>query len=847
MPPTLFPALRKSAAGVLSTESKGVAFAAYYQALADSGIGARGRGRYWSLDRAVVEGYERLVWVFKSVNTVSADSARLPFRLRDGEAVVDDHPLYRVLNKKANPVETGQIFRKRLSSQVQLSPKGAFVERIKSNGGTVKELHLLPPDRVEIIPSLDGKGIEWFQFRRRNGTVKNFTPDEVLWFRDPHPIDPYLGVTPLEAAQMSVELDHFARLYNVSFMQNDGRPGGVLAVRNQTGGTGDITTTHMNRLEERFGKGPVEAGKLSVIAGELSYVDLATRPRDMQYGQTAANAKVEILAAFGVPESVLGNASGKTFDNADAELYTYWTRTMPAHNEILLSGFDEDSEDTFEGYFDTSTVEVLERTERSKRDEARTEVAAGLRSPKSYADLAGYGDEIDDNLHTRSLYMAQGKTPLPSRTADEEALGLGQPTDTGAPPATPPLPDGTMPGATGDAGDGQGAAPGQPADQGTTTGSTPTPPGQGSAPDSPGGPDDGIDWSALGNAPKVRITGGATGTVLRYMDNGNVEVKRDDGRIVMVNRGHLTKVAGGGGPKVGLRLVTKDGEPVDQGPWQTDEVDADAADRLEADLARALAALTERWLAKADTRLGSPKQRKNTRHWTPEYKADTRVGDQALDAARVVDEASWTADAENETHPIIEAAAVAAAIALLMNMGYRPHPSETIEQAAARVVRDSVASMVRFVGASAGLLARTLIGRINGADQAGEDLAGIRGIVAEFGDRAASWAEGLSVQTATATVNGARDDAATEAEASEHLDVRREWVTRHDDRVRPAHREADGQSRGLREPFIVGGSLLRFPGDPLAPIALTANCRCWLRYRHRASGRFLSPPSQAVG
>ena len=47
-------------------------------------------------------------------------------------------------------------------------------------------------------------------------------------------------------------------------------------------------------------KGPVEAGKLSVVAGDLSYVDLAARPRDMQYGSLSSNARMEILGAFGI-------------------------------------------------------------------------------------------------------------------------------------------------------------------------------------------------------------------------------------------------------------------------------------------------------------------------------------------------------------------------------------------------------------------------------------------------------------------------------------------------------------------------------------------------------------------
>jgi len=52
------------------------------------------------------------------------------------------------------------------------------------------------------------------------------------------------------------------------------------------------------------------------------------------------------------------------------------------------------------------------------------------------------------------------------------------------------------------------------------------------------------------------------------------------------------------------------------------------------------------------------------------------------------------------------------------------------------------------------------------------------------------------------------------------------WVTRRDDRVRDAHREADYQTVPVGQPFIVGGFAMMFPGDSAAPIYLTANCRC---------------------
>lgn len=52
------------------------------------------------------------------------------------------------------------------------------------------------------------------------------------------------------------------------------------------------------------------------------------------------------------------------------------------------------------------------------------------------------------------------------------------------------------------------------------------------------------------------------------------------------------------------------------------------------------------------------------------------------------------------------------------------------------------------------------------------------------------------------------------------------WVSYHDDRVRPTHLEANGQTVPLEAAFTVGGSRMQVPGDPAAPIGETANCRC---------------------
>ncbi|MFI0827280.1 phage minor head protein [Streptomyces roseolus] len=58
--------------------------------------------------------------------------------------------------------------------------------------------------------------------------------------------------------------------------------------------------------------------------------------------------------------------------------------------------------------------------------------------------------------------------------------------------------------------------------------------------------------------------------------------------------------------------------------------------------------------------------------------------------------------------------------------------------------------------------------------------------------------------------------------------VVKQWITRHDRKVRTAHEQVDAQLRPLEQPFSVAGVAMQAPGDPSAPPELVINCRCRL-------------------
>lgn len=74
--------------------------------------------------------------------------------------------------------------------------------------------------------------------------------------------------------------------------------------------------------------------------------------------------------------------------------------------------------------------------------------------------------------------------------------------------------------------------------------------------------------------------------------------------------------------------------------------------------------------------------------------------------------------------------------------------------------------------------------------------------------------------------NAGEQDAADQATADGQVGAQKQWQTVGDDRVRPAHDDADGQTVNADEPFVVDGEELMYPCDPEGSLSNTSGCRC---------------------
>jgi uncharacterized protein with gpF-like domain len=91
----------------------------------------------------------------------------------------------------------------------------------------------------------------------------------------------------------------------------------------------------------------------------------------------------------------------------------------------------------------------------------------------------------------------------------------------------------------------------------------------------------------------------------------------------------------------------------------------------------------------------------------------------------------------------------------------------------------------------------------------------------------------ISETEVQSVAESSKDIEATEFEEKIQVERREKqldktWITMGDSDVRPAHAKANGQKKRISEPYIVGGELLKFPGDTSlnASLGNIINCRC---------------------
>ena len=690
----------------------------------------------WDIDRAYREGMQKVTWVFRCIDAIAGNQARLPVILRKGndqrgEQTKDNKPLLEIFNSKSNDGENSFAFRYRISAQLLMSTRGVFIEKVRSRDGKIIALQLLPPQYTAPIPD-SKKFVQGFEVDMRNGTKFVLKPEDVCWIRRPHPLDPYLSMTPMESAGIAIELENLSKLYNRNYLINDGRPGGLLVVR------GDMEDDDKQELKNRFRGNISRTGSTTVIASEagVDYVDTSASPRDAAYTQMREIQKNEIFAAFGVPESVIGNASGRTFSNASEELRVFWMETMAPHLHTLARALDE-LDDKYYVDFDTEDIPILILAKQERERYVMDEFQQGLISLNEYRTATGrkkVDSELADSLLSNPNLTPIANTEKPFKPEEQQPVDMAGVDPNAAPPGLPPQ-------------------------EGAMEMPVPAPPTPVPAPDMPAQP---TDTAAL--TPDQQLS--------------EFEKIQHEMQLKFVQE-----------------LETK--------------ADTDT-DRWTEILDRALERIFERQqrvvLEKAFGKRGIKS-----------------ISSGVLTVDMIFDREIWDKQLAEDLEPIILAIYTDAKeyVASRTSSNVVMEPQEVEKLAQQQIERMQQANTTTAEEISAAIAIALME-----EDEEERSVLLRLALIAIFLKLISKRRRDIAEHEAQASYNGGVFLAGKE----NNVGMTKTWITRKDSRVRNAHKFLEGKTVEFGDGFIVDGLALRFPGDPVAPPALTFNCRCRLRF-----------------
>jgi HK97 family phage portal protein len=272
---------------------------------------------------------------------ISEAAASLSFLLYDGATELDDHPLLKLL-KKPNPHQSGADLFGALYGHLLVSGN-SYVEAVTIDG-SVRELYALRSDRVSVVPDASG----WpsaFEYSANGRTVRfeqegSGPVPPILHIREFHPLDDHYGLSPLEAAQVSLDVHNAASAWNKALLDNSARPSGALVYKGENGG--NLSEEQFERLRDELEanfQGSSNAGRPLLLEGGLAWQSMSLTPKDMDFLELKHGAAREIALAFGVPPMLLGIPGDNTYANYREANLAFWRQTVLPLGQRFASAF----------------------------------------------------------------------------------------------------------------------------------------------------------------------------------------------------------------------------------------------------------------------------------------------------------------------------------------------------------------------------------------------------------------------------------------------------------------------------------------------------------------------------
>lgn len=292
--------------------------------------------------------YGEVGWLFGSVSLISNSVADSNWMLyanssKTEKKEIDDHPMLDLLNQ-INPFQTRYQFF--LLAQMYIGLVGeCFIVLDFNRLGVPGRMWLAPPGYMYVVPDKENY-ISHYEYRK-GGQVQRLEIPEVIHVMDPNPANPYRGMGAAHSIGTDLDSERYASRYQQKLFFNDARPGMALEI------PGDIPPKEerddfMKQWNSQY-RGWGKAYSTAFLWGGMKINNVTMTNRDMDFKELRGATRNIILAAYHIPESLIGASEVGSRARAEADEYIFAKYTIKpalqrfkeALNEQLCPLFDE--------------------------------------------------------------------------------------------------------------------------------------------------------------------------------------------------------------------------------------------------------------------------------------------------------------------------------------------------------------------------------------------------------------------------------------------------------------------------------------------------------------------------
>ena len=268
----------------------------------------------------VKEGYEKNVIVYRCISLIARGVASVTWKSESNLGVS--------LLSSPNANESWSCFMESLVTSFLCSGNAFVLIEVNKEGDPVSFKNLRS-DRMHI--KTEDEEIVSYEYTI-NGKSRSYGVNEqllkIVHLKSIHPLNDWLGLSPIEVAAMAIDQHNAVSTHNVSILQNGGRPSGVFIWK----GEGyPLTAEQKANLRESIGSlysGQQNAGKIAVLDGSLEWKEMGLSPKDLDFVEGKHVAAREIAQVFGVPTMLIGVPGEATYENYKEARFHLWEDTI---------------------------------------------------------------------------------------------------------------------------------------------------------------------------------------------------------------------------------------------------------------------------------------------------------------------------------------------------------------------------------------------------------------------------------------------------------------------------------------------------------------------------------------